>query len=95
MQENKPSRPIIGKVWMEFDDDRDHYTLHFYTSLDDHDLHSSYRWIRNQKLLCPFPCKLLKELGLLPPVGLWKLMLNLFCTINILGRELYVCDFMK
>ena len=36
------------------------------------------------------------KFSLLPqPAGLLKLMLNLFCTITIQGRELCWCDFMK
>ena len=57
--------------------------------------------MRNQKLWCQFSQKFRSQFGwnsiimLSEPIGLLKLMLNLFYMSNIQGRELCWHDFMK
>ena len=76
----------------------DYLTLHFDTISDDLDLHwrlQLYEKLKNCALtfsqisqLIMMKCNMLPQ-----PVGSFKLMLNLFCTISIQGSELWIGDF--
>ena len=76
------------------------WALHFDISLDDLDLHSrSQLYSKSKTLVSIFSDILLSiwmKCGMWPqPVGLLKLMLNLFCTSYIQGRELCWHNFIK
>ena len=66
--------------------------------MDDLDLQSRSQLYKKKKV-AHFPANLSTDwdkFSMLPqPVGLLKLMLNLFCTSNIQGRELCQHDFVK
>ena len=69
-------------------DDRDHYALHYNISLDDLDHHSrSQSYEISKAWVFIFFKSILMKLCMLPqPVGLLKIMLNLFCTSNSLFK---------
>ena len=74
--------------------------LSFDISLEDLDCHSRSQLYEKSKTLVFIFSEISQwiwmEFNLLPqPVGLLKLMLNLFCTSTIQGREICWCEFVK
>ena len=70
-------------------DDRDHLALHFEICVNDLNLHPGSQMYEKSKFGCTLSLSIWMKISALPqPVGLLKLMLNLFCTSYSQGREL-------
>ena len=73
--------------------DRDHYGLRFDINLNDGDLHSRSHLYEKSTVPVSFFSKIsqliLMKFSMLPwPAGLWRLMLDLFCTLYSRERTL-------
>ena len=81
-------------------DDRHYLSLQFDTSMNELDFHPKPQLMRKQKLLISFCRKIsqfvwMKICAVFEPVSLLKLIVNLFCTISIQGREPFLGGFVK
>ena len=81
-------------------DDGEHWALNFDISLDDLDLHCRSQFYEKSKTLVSIFLQIYRLIWinfslLLQPLGLLKLMQNLFCFSNIQRRELCWLDFTK
>ena len=87
-------RSILFQTWY-----RVYWALHFNTSLDDIDLYSRSQLYDKIKNFCTCFLQILSidlgEIQWAATVCLLKPVLNLFPSINILGREFSVGDFIK
>ena len=110
-QKDKPKTITKEKLWLVLGhiqinffqtlyNDKGQTTVHFDTSLDDLDFHSRSQFYEKAKPSAPIfsvrfqsisrKSRLLAQSG-----GLLKLILILFCMVNIQGRELYFRDFIR